>query len=133
MPYTYEFVDQANCVVSTWTGERTLKDVAVFLGHLERHPKFRVGLNRLFDFRGSRTAFNLGDGRTLGYWVKHSDAVSGERRVAFLVDTDADDEVMRQFMSSASESKGEMHVTRDIEEARDWVGLPPKYVLPADR
>ncbi len=133
MPYTYEFVDEANdCIVATWHDSHTPEEFLAFYNEILEHPKFRVGLNRLVDFRGVRINLSPDQIEQLKTGVGPADYKHGRRKVAMLVGDDLSFGIMRQYMIAVAPENVAWFLTRDAEKARAWVGLPAGYVLPAD-
>ena len=133
IPYAYEILDRARCVVATWTGTRTLEDIMMYLDDLNRHPKFGPDLNTLHDFRASYPDFDSDGSFNLTMRIKQRGGSPSTRTVVFLVSDDMNYGAMRKFMSFSEDTFAEKHVTRDVEAAKKLLNLPDEYVLPADR
>ena len=133
MPYTYEFVDEADdCIVATWRDSYRYEEILGFYSEILEHPKFHVGQNRLFDFRSVRISLSQDQTQRIKSTVGPMDHQHGRRNVALLVGDDASYGVMRQFMMAVAPANVSWIVTRDAEKAATWVSLPAGYVLPAD-
>ena len=133
MPYTYEFVDEANdCIIATWHDSHGPEEFLAFYHEILEHPKFRVGLNRLVDFRSVRINLSQDQIEQIKIGVGPADHKHGRRKVAMLISDDNSFGVMRQYMVAVAPENVSWFLTRDAEEAVTWVGLPAGYVLPAD-
>ena len=100
-----------------------------------RTPKLHPGMPKLYDFRGAEVDMSAQDMKEISSRVLTIDKRQGaaQRRVAALATSDITFGLGRMFQAIGDEIKASIHVTRDAEEAKEWVGLPSDYVLPADR
>ncbi len=107
-----------------------------FYQELEVDPKLHPGMLKLYDFRGADvTDVSAQDMEEINRRVIEIDEKkgAGQRRVAVLATRDVTFGLGRMFQAIGDEIRASIHVTRDAEEAKEWVGLPSDYVLPADR
>jgi len=133
MPYTYEFVESAGCVVVTWSGRISVDESLRFMKEFAGLPAFRSGLHRIHDLRGADTNLSSEELRIIADRVGQFDELQGERRTALLVGDDLSYGLSRIFMAVSSTLLAKIQVTKNAGEAKEWVGLASDYVLPADR
>ena len=135
MAYTYEFVESADCIVVTWSGRVSAEGFMEFYQELEVDPKLHPGMLKLYDFRGADVDLSAQDMEEINRRVLEIDEKkgAGQRRVAALATRDVTFGLGRMFQAIGDEIRASIHVTRDAGEAKEWVGLPSDYVLPADR
>ncbi len=137
MPYEFDLVKPPGCAVVTWTGKVTVEEVVDYYEVLAVHPKPYGGLPKLYDLRGATIDLGGEELLDLAQRVRKIDELhgGGARKVAMLVASDAEFEAFRRFANAGEESRidADYCVTKDVAEAKAWAGLPPDYVLPADR
>ncbi len=133
MPYSYEFVEPATCVVVTWQGKLSVDEFLVFYAELGRHEDFRPELNRLYDWRDAIIDLSTNELRTISSGIGRDDESHGPRKVAMLLHNDLDFGIMRIFSALADRLAAVLLVTRDSAKAKSWVGLMPDHMLPHDR
>ncbi len=135
MPYIYEVVESVDCVVVTWLERVSAEGFMQFYQELETNPKLHPGMPKLYDFRGAGADMSAQDMRNIRSRVLAIDKnqSAGSRKVAALVTEDITFGLGRMFQAIGDEIQASIHVTRDAEDAKEWVGLPSDYVLPADR
>ncbi len=133
MPYTFEFVRSPGAYVITWSVEWTVDDLRSCLADLRADPNFRLGLNRLHDLRTVSIRLNSKQVAAVSQGLEAEDDKHGDRRVAYFVGDDITYGVLRMAVGHGILMRAQQWVMRNADEAKDWVGLPADYVLPADR
>ncbi len=133
MPYTYEFVRPPGAYLVTWSGEWTVDNLRSCLADLRADPNFRPGLNRLYDLRAISIRLNSEQVAAIAKALEAEDEKHGDRKVAYLAGDDITYGVLRMAVGHGILMRAQRWVMRDVDEAKDWAGLPHDYTLPADR
>lgn len=133
MTLQWEVVSTANCVVVAWNDAFDADEYLSFYSDFSNVPEFQVHLSRLYDLRQTRIPMKLGDLRNLSINIQRDEDRDGKRSVVFLVDSDLNFGLIRQFITTAAILSADYHLCRDPVEAKRYVGLDPEYVLIPDR
>lgn len=133
MALEWEIVSTANCIVVSWNDDFDADEYLSFYRDLSNAPDFQPHLSRLYDLRQTRIPMKLDDLRSLSVNIQRDEDKHGKRRVVFLVDSDLNFGLIRQFVTTAAILSADYHISRDSIEAKRFAGLDPEYVLIPDR
>ena len=129
----WEIVASANCVVVTWDQRFDLDEYMAFYRRFAEAEEFRPGMCRLYDLRRTRLSLSLDELYRLTARIQQEEHKHGERRVVFLVESDLNFGIVRQFIATAAPLAVDYHMTRDLAEAKRLSGLATDYTMPGDR
>ena len=132
MDFSLEIVDPPGCAVITWCGPLVVDNLVAVTDAI-KDAAYSIEIARLWDCRSVAIDLTTERVRQLTQQLAAIDREQGPRLVSVLVAGDVDFGVTRQFMAFADQFQADYYVSRDLDAAKDWVGLPKSYVLPVDR
>jgi|TARA_B100000315_G_C14592187_1_gene596532 hypothetical protein len=134
MPYTI-FIDPAvNCVFTKLAGDFDLDNREQSLEMVLNHPDFKIGMNMLRDARD----LTYPEEATFKYIseiaeekLRKYDESFGNCRWATVVADARSYAILHQFVITGrfNKSKVERKPFRDIEAAKEWLGIPENYEI----
>ena len=90
-------------------------------------PDFRTGLDRLTDLSSvTMNSTSTEGGRSLARAAMHRGSTWG-KRLAIVVSGDVGFGFARQYQSMQVEPPCEIRVFRNVEDAKEWLGIPSDY------
>lgn len=125
MPLATLFKREAGVRFHTVTGELTVKELLSFLRDIYGAPDFDPNLDSLWDLReADLTTFSFEEAKYVADFVSGSLGSAESRRWAFVVKEDSHYGLVRMYEKLMSNrSSGTVMVFRDMDKAREWLGL----------
>ena len=134
MPWTVSFDETVDCCFVRWACALDLEGLWSFVWGVVGEPWFHPGVNVLHDFREATAAQRQTDDRLFAQNFQLVKQVFGDRgRVAVLVPKQEEVRVAQAYVALAGGTGREFEVFTDLDAAKEWLGFPSSYVLPADR
>ena len=91
-------------------------------------PNYRPGMDRLADYSGLTKLSVTTEGlRRLATAARGFDPLRWGDRLAIVVSGDVGLGVARQYQAMRMESPYEIRLFRNVEEAKEWLAIPPDY------
>jgi hypothetical protein len=124
-----DVVSACNCIIIKFGGTIGAEDFLKAVLDIESSDGYKPSMNRLFDYRFAGTNFGTSDVVSLSGWAHTRGYANQHRKVAHLAEDDATFGLLRVLIAHSSGFSSNLLVTRDPEEACNWVGLTTKYAL----
>ena len=127
MAYSLMFDDALGCCFAKWSSDCAglLTDVRAFYREVSEHPKLRPDLKWLHDVREADFDVTTEEVRSLVSLLGEAGSRPGpERRLAYLVSSDLNFGMVRMFEVLSEQSGVQIHVFRELVQAKAWLGLP---------
>ena len=122
--YSYTIDTHNNVVLVEFEGDIAVEDYRRLLTELVESPDFQKSPKVLIDQRRGRMTVSVEDTRTQPMWVERLQDRLGEPRVAVVTSSDLDFGLNRMFEISSEDLLSHTgKVFRDIDEAREWLGI----------
>lgn len=124
MPITYEINKEQGVIYTTATGSLDDTDIAAFKQKLTSDPDYRPGMKELSDVRGvdEFRVTAAGISRFAGMDEDSEDMVK-EHRLAIIATEDVIFGMARMYQFQTEKSKPNVQIFRDLQQAREWLGL----------
>ncbi len=127
MPITYRIDLELGAVFTTITGVLTDEEMIRHKEQLVKDPDFRPDLKQLSDVRGIESLDVTPEGvRHFAVMDKEHASRLGEHRLAIVASEDAVFGTARMYQMFTEQNVEHVQVFRDMETAREWLGLPPE-------
>ena len=123
MPITFRIDKKSGIVFTTMEGTVSISEIIDGLQELMTHPDFSPGLNGLVDMRNSTVNSTPEEVKRIAELMTSHREEIGISRSAVVVSKDAIFGMARMFQVFAEKSSIKTQLFRDIDEARQWLGI----------
>lgn len=123
MPITFRIDKKSGVVFTTMEGNVSISEIIDGLKGLMNHPDFSPGFNGLVDMRNSTVNSTPEEVRRIAELMTGQREKIGMSRSAVVVSKDVIFGMARMFQVFAEQSSIKTELFRDINEARQWLGI----------
>jgi len=129
--YEYFFDQNYNCVLILFYGDVDAERFIEVIQDFEQQPDHHPSLNRLYDFRQAKILFSSNEIIALSGWAQLRNYADQNRRVVHLSTDDVSFGLLRVLTAHSEAFSDNLIVTRKVDEALLWMGLPKTFSLKA--
>ena len=133
MAFEFEIDTTEGIMCKRGTGSVTVDDIHAQLAAEMEHPDFKPGLRRLVDYRFLEPRLSAEDVEAIAATMGRLQDRFGSARWAIVTNSDLVYGLTRMYMAFSDDSPIEVSVFREMDAARDWLGLPEGYCCPLVR
>ena len=124
MPISYRIDSDLGVVLTTATGALTDDELLAHKKKLARDPAFTPGMAELADMRGVERIDVTAEGVRTLIAQDQAAGVQGSLRLAIVASQDELFGMARMYQMLGEDGFVRVHVCRDADDARAWLGLP---------